>query len=418
MVKKSTKEARTRKLKLKSSSGASKKEAKVAQKSGGVVVPKENPVKEPETMEELLAQTGYRLKGVKKGEVIQAVVVDITPRGPVFDVGAKMEAVIGEKEHDEVSEFVRTLKPGNKVSAYVLTPENDFGQVVVSLKKAAAAYRWQRVSEHFENDEPLQVRVLEPHKGGYLINVFDDLRGFLPLSQIDLSWQSHMQDLINRLIMVKVLEVDAGQNRLVVSERALIEEAKKAERSEAAKYLKAGDRCRAEITGLTNYGVFAKIKIEEAEAAGKMLKAPKTPEKELVAEGLVHISEASWEKVDDLSKIYKIGEEIEVVILGEDKRSGRLNLSIKQLTPNPWEELITKYQKDQTVAGKIAKISQYGAFVELEPGIVGLLHITKIPAGVDISEGEEIEVMIESIDIPARRVALSMVLKEKPVGYK
>ncbi|MEK7160475.1 MAG: S1 RNA-binding domain-containing protein [Patescibacteria group bacterium] len=351
---------------------------------------------EPQTMEELMAQTGATLPVIKRGQMVNGKILNVSGHEVLIDIGSKAPAVLGEKEWDEVSEYVKSLKPGDAITAYVIAQENDMGQTVVSFKGATVNWKWNRAKTAKESGEILTIRTLEVNKGG-VTAIWEGLRGFVPASQLDPLHVSNMSYYVNRPIKAKTIEVNHELNRLIFSERAVLEAVNKEANKEELDKMQVGEVYDAEIAGVVPYGLFIKY--------GKL-------------EGLIHISEISWEKIDDLKALYIIGDRIKAKLLGIEEQTGKLNLSLKQLQEDPWLKIAGKYQKDQVVSGKISKITPYGAFVEIAPGITGLIHITKVPVGIDLAENQEAECVIENIDPAARKIGLSVVLKEKPVGYK
>ncbi len=358
------------------------------------------PQKEPTTMEELLAFETNKVRGLRKGEVVDGVVTEINAKTIHIDIGAKMEGVVLGKEFEKQKDFIKNLKPGDKVKAYVGSIENDRGQILLSLRQAASDYAWGKYEELLKSGEKTDVKGRENNKGGLIVDAPFGLQGFVPGSQVGSSWQGKLEQLVNRTIAVKVIEVDRKQNRLVFSEKQISDAEKIAKAVEVIKSLKLGDAYEAEITQLVPFGLFVKI----ADKKGSEI------------EGLVHISEVSWQKIDDLSSLYKLGQKIQVKIISLD--SGRVQFSIKQLLIDPWDELEKKFSTDSKITGKLAKLTSFAALVQIEPGIEGLVHISKIPPEFSINEGDEIDVYVESIDKTNRRISLGLVLSQKPIGYK
>jgi len=365
---------------------------------------KKTSIKEPQTMEELLAQTKYQLRGWKVGDVVEGVVTEKTSRAIYLDIGGKTEGMVIDREMKAAADFIKALKVGDKVLAVVTQPENDRGQTLLSLKKAALQKLWQGLEEKLKTGETIKVRGLQINKGGLLVEV-KGLSGFIPASQFSSALTGEVQELIGKTLEVKVIEVDQTKNRLVFSEKAVSEAGLLKEQLEVLKKIKVGSILEAEITGAMPFGFFAKV-----EVGGKR--------KPVSLEGLIHISEISWEKVEDPAKFYKLGDKVKVKVLGVDKKGGKLNLSIKQLLPDPWEDIEKKYPVDSKVKGTVVRLAPFGVFVNLEPGIEGLIHISKIPAEKSFKAGEKVDCFVEFLDKENRRLSLGLVLKEKPVGYK
>ena len=324
---------------------------------------------------------------------------EISSKTIFIDIGAKMEGVVLGKEFEREKDFIRSLKPGDKVKAYVGSAENDKGQLLLSLRQAASSYAWESFDNLIKNGEPVEVKGREVNKGGLIVDAPFGLQGFVPGSQVGSSWQGKLDTLVARKLSVKVIEVNREQNRLVFSEKAVSDAEKIEKTAKAIKKLKLGDTFDAVVAQVAPFGIFAKIKADDEEI-----------------EGLVHISEISWQKVEDLSKLYKAQDTLSVKVISLD--GGRVQFSIKQLLTDPWEELEKKYPVDTKLKGNVMRLTSFGALVEIEPGIEGLIHISKIPPEFTINEGDKIDIYIESVDKKSRRISLGLVLSQKPIGYK
>lgn len=379
------------------------KEEKVeAKKTTKAEKPTKKNFPEPQTMEELLAQDGYQFHGVKRGDFIEGTVRSVSGREILIDVGAKTEGIVQDRELPYIKDFISQLKPGSKISCYVVSPENDEGQVVLSLRKASSEQKWKAIYEAQKENSVIEVKGLEVNKGGLIVE-FRDLHGFVPASQIDLSHGTDLTDLINKTLQVRVVEIDRKNNRLIFSEKAIFSEAQKENLEKILKKVKIGEKCKGKVSGVVPFGIFVSL-IAPEEVKGM--------------EGLVHISEIAWEKVTSPADYYKVGDTVEVMILGIEEKTGKLNLSIKKLLPDPWTSIAKMYQKDQTVKGKVTRVTPYGVFIEIEKGIEGLLHVSKIPTGREFQNGEAIECMVELVDPEKHRISLSLLPTEKPMGYR
>lgn len=352
------------------------------------------------TMEELLAKTGYRLSGLRRAEFIEGRVTEIKRKMVLIDIGAKTEGMVVGKDYEEVEDYIKELKVGDTVLCYVKQPENEHGQIILSLRKAANDWKWGHYAEKLSTGEAIDVKALEVNKGGMIAESYG-LQGFIPASQFAQKYQSHLEELISKILKVKVIEIDRSNNRLIFSEKAVSEAKLIAKKKKILEKVKIGDVCSGAVSGLTPFGIF----VEAGPPAGGL-------------EGLVHISEISWEKVEDPGNYFKVGDKVKVKVIGIDKEMGRLNLSVKQTTPDPWEKAEEKYKVGTKLKGQVANLAPFGAFVNFEPGVDGLLHISKIPVDFDIDVGEKVEVEVEDLDPENRRMSLSLVLRKKPVGYK
>jgi small subunit ribosomal protein S1 len=363
--------------------------------------------KTPTTMEELMALDGFRVHGLKRGQIIEGVVVEKTKKILYIDIGGKSDAMVIDREMKAAEEYVKTLKVGDKVQAIVTQLENDRGQTLLSLKNAAQDSIWGEFEKLLESGKMTRVRGKEVNPGG-LIVMARGLQGFVPSSQFGEERAEKIKELVNQEIEVKVIEVDREKNRLIFSEREVSEAGMIEAQKQALKGVKNGQVFDGEVVGIMPFGLFVRVEVTK-ETKG---------EEGVFLEGLVHISEISWEKVDDPKTYYKEGDKVKVQVLAIDEKSGKLNLSVKQLLDDPWEEIEKKYPVEGRVKGEVVRLAPFGVFVQLEPGIEGLIHLSKIPSDKSLKEGDSVACFVESLDKKNRRLSLGLVLTQKPVGYK
>ena len=359
------------------------------------------------SMEELLASTGYNIPSLRRGQEVSGKIVSITPSEILVDIGAKSEGIVAGRELTAVRDLALKLSAGDKIDVTILYPENDAGQVVLSMRKVSQDTRWKELENRKETGEDIEVVAIEVNRGGVICE-WQGIRGFLPASQLAASSQA--TDLIGKNLTARIIEVDRGTNRLILSQR----QPKKADLEAILKQLtkvKIGQKLSGVVTAVLPFGVFVEVDIEES-------KSQRVKESKDKLEGLVHISEISWEKVDDPKKLFKVGDKLEVMVIAKDEATGRLNLSIKQLIKDPFMEASAKYSKDETVTGTVARVSPYGIFVTLEEGVEGLMHISKIPPDQTFDVGQKVTCTIESVETESRRISLAPVVKEKPVLYR
>jgi len=364
----------------------------------------------PQTMEALLKKTGYALRGLKRGQKVQGIVTDINKRMVLIDIGSKTEGIVTDKELELSREMMSGLKVGDKIEAYIQNPENERGQILLSLKQTLLNKRWDYFDELIKSGEIVKVKGLEINKGGIIVKVAG-VRGFVPASQFGRTYLGRLEELQNQSFDVKVIEVNRKNNRLIFSEKAVSEQSALAHQAEALKKVKPGDSLSGVVSGIMPFGIFVRADLPAVAPA-------KAGVNSLFLEGLVHISEISWEKVDNPANHYKVGDQVKVKVIGVDVKSTRLHLSIKQLLADPWLEMAKKYTEGKKVKGKITRLAAYGAFVNLSSGVDGLIHISKIPADKEFKIGETIECFVEQVDPEHRRISLSLALIKKPVGYK
>lgn len=370
------------------------------------------------TMDELLRQEKYKLRTFKRGQPVEGIIIEKTKKAIYIDIGGKTEGMVIDREMKAARDFIAGLQVGDKVTAIVTQPENEAGHTLLSLKKAAADSVWLEFEEKLKTGETVRVLGKEVNKGGLVVEA-KGLAGFIPASQFGAAHQGNIDQLVGKQIEVKTIEVDRAASRLIFSEKEVSEASLLKEQAQLLGKIKIGDVFSGEVSGVMPFGLFVKIKAErpgEEERGGKKEKTSSI--RSTIFEGLVHISEISWEKVANPADYYKVGDKIKVKVLAVDKKSGRLNLSIKQLLPDPWAEVEKKYPPDSKIRGEIVRIAPFGVFVKLEPGIEALIHISKIPAEKVYKVGEKIDCFVESVDKVSRKMSLGLVLKEKPIGYK
>ncbi len=358
--------------------------------------PTKKSVSEPQTMEELLAQTDGIHLGMKKGDTVDGRVISVNPREVLVDVGKKSFGIIANWELEQVKDYAASLKPGDKITAQIINPENDMGYIILSVRKTSTERRWTTLLEKKKNGEDIDVIGLETAKGGLLVE-WQSLRGFVPATQLDSSVSSNPAFMIGKPMKVKVLEVDQALNRLVLSQKASSLGVSPSVLKERLDKVKNDDVLKGVVSGIAPFGLFVDVD---------------------GLEGLVHISEIAWEKVENPATFFKIGDKVEVVVLDLNREEGKLNLSIKRLTPDPWKNILDRYPPDTTVTGKAVRLAPYGVFVHVETGIEGLIHVSKIPAGQEPKIGQDVECIVENVDPVKRKISLTLVPKEKPVGYR
>jgi ribosomal protein S1 len=356
------------------------------------------------SMEELLATTGYTLKGLKKGDIVEGVITKVGAREILVDIGSKAEGVVMDRELEFYKDMLLSLKVGDSVVAQVIVAENDRGQSVLSLRKFITDRRWETLVEAQKSTTPVDVIFREAVRGGILVE-YNGIRGYIPMSQLDSQTAKQVDKLSGKKVSVKVVEADKESNRLVFSQRAITEAEAFAKQKDLLGSVPVDETVQAVITSVVPFGAFAKFFVTK-------------DGKDQEVEGLIHISEIAWEKVEDASQYVKQGDKLRVKILGVDEQSGKITLSIKQLLPDPWENVNDIFEKDSQVKGTVSRVTPIGIFVTLLPGVEGLIHISKVAPGEEPKEGDEITCIVEDVQSEKRKISLSMALTEKPIGYR
>lgn len=361
---------------------------------------------QPLTMDELLAMEQAQLSIPKKGDTLTGRVTAVSRKQVLVEIGAKTEGVVTDREYELAKDYIAELQPGSEVEVTILTTENNQGQVMLSLKHAALDARWDFFTEALDKNEVLEAKGIEVNKGGLIVLV-NGVRGFVPSSQFGKELVGKFATLKNKTFKVRPIEVDREKNRLIFSERHVSEEKELAQKAEAMNALEPGKVYDGVVSGVMHFGLFVTVQVplEDEASIGHV-------------EGLVHISEISWQKVHHPKDYHAVGDKIKVKVLGQDERTGKLNLSIKQLSDDPWIGTDEKYPVGTTLTGVVSRVESFGVFVTIEPGIDGLIHNSKLESSHAFKKGDEISVHVESVSPEHKRMSLSPVMTERPVEYR
>lgn len=343
------------------------------------------------TMDELLA--GSDVSQIKAGDVVEGTVTSVRKHEVWVDLGPNGVGVIFRREVGHGA-----LKEGESITASVVDPELDEGYALLSMKRAAKDRGWNELQRVFEEQEIIEVTAYDANRGGLLIEL-EGIRGFLPVSQLAAEHYPRVSDadkdeiltklnaLINKPLRVRILDVNRKDNKLIFSEK----EAVRDDMQSRLANLKVGDVVEGMVTGVIDFGAFVNVD---------------------GIEGLVHISEISWERVEDPRKYVKIGDQVKAKIIAIDK--DRLSLSIKQISDDPWLSEVKKFKKGEVVEGKITRITPFGAFVQLSPSVEALVHVSEMSDDESIDPenlfklNEKKKFKVLEIDTDNRKIALSL----------
>ena len=350
------------------------------------------------TMDDLLASSEADVKQLTAGEVITGKVLTVRKHEVLIDLGAQGVGYVPRREVG----FSRALNEGDEVTASVVDPELDNGFSLLSLRKAAKDRGWEEVAVKLESGDIIEVSPYDANRGGLLVE-YEGVRGFLPVSQLSAEHYprvgssdkdeilQRLNSLVGQTLKVRILDSDRKANKLIFSEKEAIKDGL-AERFEK---LKVGDKVTGVVTGVVDFGVFVNVE---------------------GIEGLVHISEISWERVNNPSDYVKVGQSIEAKIISIDK--DRLSLSIKQLTQDPWLDEVEQFKAGEKVEGTVTRITPFGAFVQISPAVEALVHISALGDGSDVDPekvftlNERKTFTILDIDKDSRKISLSLADKK------
>ena len=341
-------------------------------------------------MAELLAQAGQESK-FKNGSLVEGTVSAIKGDEVFIDIGYKSEGSIDISEFGEGAE----VKPGDKVTVMLRELENDkTGMVVLSKRAADEKIRWEKILERYVEGCVVTGTIKSAVRGGLLVQI-DDVEAFLPGSQIEVAPVKDLEPYVGQTYDFKVIKISNERRNLIVSRRELIEGVQAEKKAELLASLQKGEIRKGRVKNITDFGAF--VSIEDA------------------IDGLLHITDMSWARIKHPSEIIKVGQELDVMVLDVDRERERVSLGLKQTMPNPWDAIQDQFPVGARVQGKVVNLAAYGAFVEIAPGIEGLVHISEFSwtkrvarASDMLSVGDEVQVVVLSIDVENQKIALGI----------
>lgn len=346
----------------------------------------------PTTMAELIELMGDKLVPFTQGDVLDVTVLSSSRDSITADVAGVATGIIPEKEF---SATAIKVKPGDVIRAYVISAENDNGYVILSMKRAEKERLWSMLEQRNTSGDVIQVKIIQANKGG-LVAEYGNMQGFIPVSQLSFRHyprvdgdrskiQQKLGELIGQTIPVKIISYDKQNNKIVFSEKA----AGDADLEEKAKHYEVGQKVTGRITGIVDFGLFVSL--------GDI-------------EGLVHISQVSWQRISNLKDHFKVGDEIDAEIVNVD--GGRISLSIKKLLPDPWQIEIKNLKVGDEVEGTVTSVTPYGAFVKLSDNLEALFHKSQMGEGRNpnevVQEGKSYTFEVISIEPEVRKISLKL----------
>ena len=350
-----------------------------------------------ELTQKMTEQYEQSFNAITEQEVVEGTIVSISDREAVVNIGFKSDGVIPASELRYNAEF----KAGDKIEVYVESQEDSNGQLLLSHKKARILKSWERVNQAYDNQEIITGYVKSRTKGGLIVTVFENIEAFLPGSQIDVKPIRDYDVYVDKNMEFKVVKINHEYKNVVVSHKALIEDEIEAQKAEIISHLEKGQVLEGTVKNITLYGVFVDL-------GG--------------VDGLVHITDLSWGRVSDPKDIVELDQKINVVILDFDEAKHRIALGLKQLTPHPWDALDANIKEGDRINGKVVVIADYGAFVEVVPGVEGLIHVSEMSwsqhlrsAQDFLKVGQDIEAVVLTLDREQRKMSLGIKqLKDDP----
>ncbi len=355
-----------------------------------------------QSMEALLASESLSIDLPKAGEIRKGTIASISPNQILISIGAKSEGVVAGKELEQLTQEERdALSVGQELDVFVIIPEDSNGNVVLSLKRAFEQIAWENVEKMIADETVLDTKIIGFNKGG-LIAAVGNLRGFIPSSQISAARRAQStgdkpeqryQKMVGQPISVRIVEVDRERRRLILSERAASTESRSELKERVINELQEGQTYTGRVTSLADFGAFVNIN---------------------GADGLVHLSEISWDHVTHPKEALEVGQEVNVKVINIDRDKKRIGLSIRALQEDPWKNRMSKFSVGQLVEGAITRLTKFGAFARLEGDIEGLIHISELsenrvehPKEV-LHEGDVKTLRIIRIDPDQHRIGLSL----------
>lgn len=361
----------------------------------------------PQGMAELWAGEVQEFRSLHRGDIIDGVIMGVARDAILVDIGSKTEGIIPTHEMRSLGpDGPGQLKVGDEISVYVLQPENQEGQVVLSLDRATGEQGWRILQQKFEAEETFEAEVVGYNKGGLLVNI-EGVRGFVPTSQVaglrlegpppeegqEPNLEERFADWIGKTLRLKIIELNRRRNRLILSERAALQAWRAEQKDRLLEELQEGTIRRGKVTSIRPFGVFIDL-------GG--------------ADGLVHLSELSWGRIRGPEDVVRVGDEVDVFVLKVDQEAKKIALSLRRAHPEAWEAVIDKYREGQLVRGTITKLANFGAFAHVEGPVEGLIHISELadrriqhPKEV-VKEGDVLELKVVRIERDRHRLGLSL----------
>jgi small subunit ribosomal protein S1 len=340
---------------------------------------------------------------LRQGDTVEGTIVSISPNQVLVAIPYKADAIVDPRELERLGkDYLESIAVGDPISAIVVQPEDRDGNVVISLARAQQEQDWRQAEELFQSQDVFEGVVTGFNRGGVIVRV-GRVRGFVPASQLSARWQAQQDAegdpeqrwarLVGQSMQLKVVEMDRQRNRLILSERAAMRDWRKNQKDRLLSTLNKGDVLKGIVTSIADFGAFVDL-------GG--------------ADGLIHLSELAWHRVEHPREILRVGQEVEVYVMNVDEERKRIGLSLRRLSPEPWTVVADRYQVGQVVTATVTRLAAFGAFAKMDDSIEGLIHISEMadyrinhPKEI-VQEGDVVQVRVIRIDPQHRRIGLSL----------
>lgn len=351
------------------------------------------------SMADLMAKQKATVNAFKKGEHVKGTINKLSRSEVTVNIGGKSEAVVLERDKRILSRILSLFTAGEEVTVQILNPESEFGMPVVSLRRYIDDLAWENLAAKQKKQETIDVTVVDVTKGGFVVATESGLTGFLPQSHTQYQQASTITS--GTKLAVSVLELQRKDNKIIFSQKATMTPE---EFDVLTKKLSIKQKIEVTVSNITTFGLFVVVPIPKSDG--------------VALDGLIHISEIAWDKVADISELYTVGQTLETIILSFDKDAKRVDLSIKQLTEDPFAHIVNTYPVDKLVKGEVVRTDAAGVWINLGDGVEGVIKAEKIPPTMTYTIGQTVNATVSEVDSRRHRLVLSPVLMEKPIGYR
>lgn len=351
-------------------------------------------IKDTNSMKEFMEDIESSMKSIRRGEIVKGKIISVTEKGAIVNIGYMSDGILskGEVVENEEDNLMDVLKENEEIYVYVLDMNDGEGNVILSKKAADKIKSWDELEKIFEEKADIETTVKEVVKGG-VVTYIKGIRAFIPASQLSLSYVEDLKSFVGKTLTVKVIEFNKDKEKVVLSRKVIEKVEAENKKQQLLNSLKPGEKRSGVVSRLAKFGAFVDL-------GG--------------VDGLIHVSELSWKRVNNPADVVSVGDKVEVYILSVDKESNKIALALKDVNENPWKSIGDKFKIGDVVDGEVSKLASFGAFVGIQPGVEGLVHISEIseerivkPSDV-LNLGDRVRVKILDIDNKENRISLSI----------